>query len=1015
MFGSPRRNTSFNGRDLNRCRRIQKFLLIWLDVNMDSSKGDDTFSHSIADLCDVVSSIHTFMDIDECIDFLTDVKYEKVIMILHDEVGDNVMSSLHQISQLIAVFILSDNKLKYKQTMMMDWSKVKGVFTDVTRISKSIKRLLRRYDKDNILFSCITAENVMSPNLDQLPPSFMYTQLIKETLFDMEYPECCVKNLATYCRQLSDEQRFNSQAITEFEQNYRSDSAIWWYTSQYFIYSTVNKALRNLDTQALVKMAFFIRDLHRQLEQLHKQQLNTGSTSQAFTVYRGQGLFGEDFQKLRKTKGGLLSFNNFLSTSLNRDISYSFALSVSDITSLIPILFHITVDPSKSTTPFACIDYFSYYSDEKEILFSMNAVFRIDEITQDVEHERLYEVKLTLTNDNDPQLSILKQRMREELKGVGWHRMGQLMLQVGDFNAAEQLYMELLKNTNDERDNSAYIDRLATAKYHQGEYEEALKYFQKSIEIDEPTLGENHPSLSDSYNNIALVYNDMGEYSKALEYYEKTCKIDETALPNNHPDLATSHNNIALVYNNMGEYSKALEYYEKSIEIRKIALPKNHPDLATSYSNIGQVYNNMGEYSKALEYYEKDIGIKKIALPKNHPDFAISYSNIGQVYNKMGEYSKALKYYEKSIEIRKIALPENHPDLATSYSNIGQVYNKMGEYSKALEYYEKDIEIKKLALPKNHPDFANSYSNIGQVYNKMGEYSKALEYYEKSIEIRKIALPENHPDLAISYSNIGQVYNKMGEYLAALEYCEKDIQIKKLALPKDHPDFAISYSNIGQVYNKMGDYSKALEYYKKDIEIKKLALPKNHPDFAISYSNIGQVYKDMDEYLKALKYYEKTHKIFEIHVALPKNHPDFAICYSNIGQLYNRLGECSIALEYYEKSHKIFEIALPKNHAYLANSYSDMGQVYNRMGEYSKALKYYEKSIEIRKIALPQEHPSFAISYMNFGSVYYNMKKYREALELFRKALEIQLEKLPEAHPQITTTKRWIELVKQKI
>ena len=269
---------------------------------MDSSKGDDTFSHSIADLCDVVPSIHTFMDIDECIDFLTDVKYEKVIMILHDEVGDNVMSSLHQISQLIAVFILSDNKLKYKQTMTMDWSKVKGVFTDMTHISESIKWLLRRYDEDNIPFSCITAENIMSPNLVQLPPSFMYTQLIKETLFDMEYPESCVKNLATYYRQLSDEQRFNSQAITEFEQNYRSDSAIWWYTSQPFIYSTVNKALRNLDTQALVKMAFYICDLHRQLEKLHKQQFSTGSTSQPLTLHRGQGLYSEEFEQLRKNQ-----------------------------------------------------------------------------------------------------------------------------------------------------------------------------------------------------------------------------------------------------------------------------------------------------------------------------------------------------------------------------------------------------------------------------------------------------------------------------------------------------------------------------------------------------------------------------------------------------------------------------------------------------------------------------------------------------------------------------------------
>ena len=424
MSVTSRRNTSFNGRDLNRCRRIQKFLLIWLDVNMDSSKGADTFSHSIADLYDVVSSIQTFMDIDECIDFLTDVKYEKVTMILHDEVGDNVMSFLHQISRLIAVFILSDDKSKYEQTTTKNWRKVKGIFTEITHISESIKRFLRRYDEDNIPFSCITAETIANPNLDQLPPSFMYTQLIKETILELEYNEQSIKDFLTYFKQHHAYYVIDLKSVTALAENYHSHTSIWWYSSPSFVCSILNKVLRNRETSTIAKMAFFIRDLHTQLEQLHKQQFNTGSTSQAFTVYRGQGLPGEDFEKLGKTKGGLLSFEQFLSTSSDRDISYSFALSVSDVTALIPILFHITVDPSRSTTPFACIDNFSYYPHEKEILFSMHAVFRIGEITQDVEHQRLYEVKLTLTDESDQQLSGLTQYIGQELTVVGWNRMG---------------------------------------------------------------------------------------------------------------------------------------------------------------------------------------------------------------------------------------------------------------------------------------------------------------------------------------------------------------------------------------------------------------------------------------------------------------------------------------------------------------------------------------------------------------------------------------------------------------
>ena len=41
-------------------------------------------------------------------------------------------------------------------------------------------------------------------------------------------------------------------------------------------------------------------------------------------------------------------------------------------------------------------------------------------------NNRLWQVKLTLMGDNDPKLSALTERMREETEGVtGWHQLSQ--------------------------------------------------------------------------------------------------------------------------------------------------------------------------------------------------------------------------------------------------------------------------------------------------------------------------------------------------------------------------------------------------------------------------------------------------------------------------------------------------------------------------------------------------------------------------------------------------------------
>ena len=69
--------------------------------------------------------------------------------------------------------------------------------------------------------------------------------------------------------------------------------------------------------------------------------------------------------------------------------------------------------------------------------------------------------------------------------------------------------------------------------------------------------------MATTYNNMALVYDNKGEYDRALEYYEKCIDIQTAVLGEKHPDLARTFNNMAVVYNKKGEYNRALEHYGK--------------------------------------------------------------------------------------------------------------------------------------------------------------------------------------------------------------------------------------------------------------------------------------------------------------------------------------------------------------------------------------------------------------------------------------------------------------------
>ncbi|CAF4713205.1 unnamed protein product, partial [Rotaria socialis] len=127
----------------------------------------------------------------------------------------------------------------------------------------------------------------------------------------------------------------------------------------------------------------------------------------------------QDLRHLVDTKGGLLAFNNFLSTSKNRDLSIAFAESASSAeTNTVGVLFIMSIDQTKistSITPFAMIDKESALPEEEEILFTMHTVFRVGEIKQTPVNSRLWEVQLAITDESDPQLAGLTDLIKEEI------------------------------------------------------------------------------------------------------------------------------------------------------------------------------------------------------------------------------------------------------------------------------------------------------------------------------------------------------------------------------------------------------------------------------------------------------------------------------------------------------------------------------------------------------------------------------------------------------------------------
>ena len=438
------------------------------------------------------------------------------------------------------------------------------------------------------------------------------------------------------------------------------------------------------------------------------------------------------------------------------------------------------------------------------------------------------------------------------------------------------------------------LNNLAELYYSQGRYSEAEPLFKQALDLRKRTLAENHPLVASSLNSLAELYRRQGRYSEAEPLLKQALELRKRTLGENHPDVASSLNNLAELYKNQGRYSEAEPLLKQALELRKRTLGENHPDVASSLNNLAELYENQGRYSKAEPLLKQALELYRRLLGKNHPDVAGSLNNLAELYENQGRYSEAEPLLKQALELFKRTLGENHSLVATSLSNLAALYYRQGRYSEAEPLLKQALELRKRTLGENHPDVASSLNNLAELYENQGRYSEAEPLLKQTLELFKRTLGENHPNVATSLSNLAAVYYRQGRYSEAEPLLKQTLELFKRTLGENHPDVASSLNNLAELYENQGRYSEAEPLLKQTLELFRRILGENHPNVALSLNNLAELYYSQGRYSEAEPLFKQALELRKRTLA--ENHPDVALSLNNLAELYKNQGDSARAI-----------------------------------------------------------------------------------------------------------------------
>ena len=563
----------------------------------------------ISQLQRIISNAQTFTDPCQCLRSLKYKQDKNICVVMSNTVSREVQFRILNMSQIRTSFCIGEVNSDRKRDEE-NWARIKDIYGQLRGICEAIER----YTEQSFTIAYIAAQEApLTNDLHQLNPSFMYTQIFKNLFRHISFNDQDIRTFIEYCREVFETNDDYLNQCKQFEQNYHNHTPIWWYKNCRFLSSLLKTAIEKINSNLLIKLGFFIRDLCREIKELHTTQLLRRRQLQTFTVYVHERLTEQEFYHLVSMDKGLCSFNNFLLASRNKTIIDDVNERSSHDQDSIHVLYELTIDPSIENVYFAWISEVNSCQEfDDELLFSMHSVFRVGDIKHIDDHHRCYQVELILTTDTNHNLYALTRRIEEEIEATApWDRLARLLLQLEKYSDAEQIYDRLISQTRDNQERAMLFEQLGMAKEGQRQYQQALDCYHKSS-------SSSQLDLARSYSHTGSVYYKCKRYSDALSAYEKALAIWQQNPPASELNLADSYNVMGLIYIEMGRHPEAFSPLENAWIIRQKILLPCHPALAESCGSLGKYYEKTDQHAIAYSYYEQAVQIGQRSLPTDH-------------------------------------------------------------------------------------------------------------------------------------------------------------------------------------------------------------------------------------------------------------------------------------------------------------------------------------------------------------------------------------------------------------
>ncbi len=133
------------------------------------------------------------------------------------------------------------------------------------------------------------------------------------------------------------------------------------------------------------------------------------------------------------------------------------------------------------------------------------------------------------------------------------------------------------------------------------------------------TYGEESISVAGSYNNMAVIHEQMKDVPLALKCFDKALDIKSKCLGPGHLSVAATLKNKGDTLMSDGKFEDALVAFDMAVKIEKAAFNDYHDSIASTLAKISVLLSRMGRADEAVAAHQASEHVQQTVFSRLQP------------------------------------------------------------------------------------------------------------------------------------------------------------------------------------------------------------------------------------------------------------------------------------------------------------------------------------------------------------------------------------------------------------